>query len=159
MLHLHEPMTPTICLTALIRARCPIVATFHASGELGWMKYGTPLWGFMIERIDHRIAVSERARESQERWLPGEYEVIPNGVLVPAAAPAGDREHRIVFAGRQEPRKGLQVLLRAWPEIRQRTGSVSRSRALTRSRSACSSAGCVSRTTGSTSSASSARRS
>jgi phosphatidylinositol alpha-mannosyltransferase len=122
VLHLHEPMTPTICLTALIRARSPLVATFHASGDLGWLKYGTPLWGFLIDRIDHRIAVSERARESQNRWLPGEYEVIPNGVLLPPEAPAGDREHRVVFAGRQEPRKGLQVLLRAWPAIRLRTG-------------------------------------
>ena len=122
VLHLHEPMTPTICLTALIRARCPMVATFHASGELGWMKYGNPLWGFLIERIDHRIAVSERAKESQHVWLPGDYEVIPNGVLVPPEATPGDREHRVVFAGRQEPRKGLQVLLRAWPEIHARTG-------------------------------------
>ncbi|HET9506942.1 MAG TPA: glycosyltransferase family 4 protein [Gaiellaceae bacterium] len=122
VLHLHEPMTPTICLTALIRARCPLVATFHASGDLGWMRYGGPVWGFLIDRIDHRIAVSERARESQARWLPGEYEVIPNGVLVPDEAPSGDREHRIVFAGRHEPRKGLHVLLRAWPEIRRRTG-------------------------------------
>jgi phosphatidylinositol alpha-mannosyltransferase len=122
VLHLHEPMTPTICLTALIRARCPLVATFHASGDLGWMRLGGPLWGFLIDRIDHRIAVSERARESQQRWLPGEYEVIPNGVLLPPEAPAGGRDHRVVFAGRQEPRKGLHVLLRAWPEIRRRTG-------------------------------------
>ena len=122
VLHLHEPMTPTICLTALIRARCPMVATFHASGELGWMKYGNPLWGFLIERIDHRIAVSERAKESQHSWLPGDYEVIPNGVLVPPEARAGERDHRVVFAGRQEPRKGLQILLRAWPEIHARTG-------------------------------------
>jgi phosphatidylinositol alpha-mannosyltransferase len=86
------------------------------------MKWGTPLWGFLIDRIDHRIAVSERARESQARWLPGDYEVVPNGVLVPESAPAGDREHRIVFAGRHEPRKGLQVLLRAWPEIHRRSG-------------------------------------
>jgi phosphatidylinositol alpha-mannosyltransferase len=86
------------------------------------MKYGGPLWGFLIDRLDHRIVVSERARESQNRWLPGDYEVIPNGVLVPTSAPAGGREHRIVFAGRQEPRKGLQVLLRAWPEIHRRTG-------------------------------------
>ncbi len=122
VLHLHEPMTPTVCLTTLIRARCPLVATFHASGDLGWMKYGGPLWGFLIDRIDHRIAVSERARESQGRWLPGAYEVIPNGVLVPPAAAAADREPEVVFAGRQEPRKGLQALLRAWPEIRSRTG-------------------------------------
>jgi phosphatidylinositol alpha-mannosyltransferase len=122
VLHLHEPMTPAICTATLVLARTPIVATFHASGELGWMRFGTPLWGFLIDRIDHRIAVSERARESQERWLPGGYEVIPNGVLVPQFASATDREDRIVFVGRQEPRKGLQVLLRAWPEIRQRTG-------------------------------------
>jgi phosphatidylinositol alpha-mannosyltransferase len=122
VLHLHEPMTPAICTAVLVMARTPLVATFHASGELGWMKYGAPVWGFLIDRIDHRIAVSERARDSQARWLPGDYDVIPNGVLVPESAPAGDREHRIVFVGRQEPRKGLQVLLRAWPEIRQRTG-------------------------------------
>jgi phosphatidylinositol alpha-mannosyltransferase len=121
VLHLHEPMTPAICTATLVMARTPIVATFHASGELGWMRFGTPIWGFLIDRIDHRIAVSERARASQERWLPGEYEVIPNGVLVPESAPPGDRDHRIVFVGRQEPRKGLQVLLRAWPEIRRRT--------------------------------------
>ncbi len=122
VLHLHEPMTPAICTAVLTMARSPIVATFHASGNLGWMRYGAPVWGFLIDRIDHRIAVSERARASQERWLPGEYEVIPNGVLVPGSAPAGDREHRIVFVGRQEPRKGLQVLLRAWPELRRRSG-------------------------------------
>jgi len=50
------------------------------------------------------------------------YDVIPNGVLVPEAASPAGREHRVVFAGRQEPRKGLQVLLRAWPRIRERTG-------------------------------------
>ena len=122
VLHLHEPMTPTICLTTLIRARCPLVATFHASGELGWMRGAKPLWGFLTERIDHRIAVSERAKASQNRWLPGDYEVIPNGVLVPPSAPSGGREHRVVFAGRQEPRKGLQVLLRAWPDIHRRSG-------------------------------------
>ena len=71
-----QAMTPAICTAVLLLARTPVVATFHASGELGWMKAGEPLWGFLIDRIDHRIAVSERARASQERWLPGEYEVI-----------------------------------------------------------------------------------
>jgi phosphatidylinositol alpha-mannosyltransferase len=122
VLHLHEPMTPAICTAVLVLSRAPMVGTFHASGELGWMRAGKPLWGFLVDRLDHRIAVSERARVSQQRWLPGEYEVVPNGVLVPETANAGDREHRIVFAGRQEPRKGLQVLLAAWPAIRRRSG-------------------------------------
>jgi phosphatidyl-myo-inositol alpha-mannosyltransferase len=122
LLHLHEPMTPAICVAVLLMARTPMVGTFHSSGELGWMRLGRPFWGFLADRLDARIAVSERARDSQLRWLPGEYEVVPNGVLVPDSAPVAGREHRIVFAGRQEPRKGLHVLLRAWPEIRRRTG-------------------------------------
>ena len=35
VLHLHEPMTPAICVSALAVARCPIVATWHAAGALG----------------------------------------------------------------------------------------------------------------------------
>jgi phosphatidylinositol alpha-mannosyltransferase len=123
VLHLHEPMTPAVCVAVLSIATTPMVATFHASGDLGWMYIGKRIWGFLADRIDHRIAVSERARESQARWLPGDYEVIPNGVLIPEEADADDREHRIVFAGRHEPRKGLHVLLRAWPEIHRRTGA------------------------------------
>jgi len=123
VLHLHEPMTPVTCVAVLALATCPLVGTFHASGELGWMRFGTPVWGFLIDRLDRRIAVSERARESAERWLPGDFEVIPNGVLVPEHAEPGGRQHQIVFAGRHEPRKGLHVLLRAWPELHRRTGA------------------------------------
>jgi phosphatidyl-myo-inositol alpha-mannosyltransferase len=123
VLHLHEPMTPAICIAALSLARVPVVATFHAHGALGWMKIGTPMWGFLADRIDYRIAVSPHARDSAAAWLPGDYEVVPNGVLIPPAADPTGREHQIVFAGRQEPRKGLHVLLRAWPEIRRRTGA------------------------------------
>src|ERR671929_1569295 len=38
VLHLHEPMTPAICTAVLALARTPMVATFHASGNLGWMR-------------------------------------------------------------------------------------------------------------------------
>jgi phosphatidylinositol alpha-mannosyltransferase len=123
VLHLHEPMTPVICMATLAITTTPTVATHHASGELGWMKAGTPVWGFLMDRIDARIAVSERARASAQRWLPGEYEIVPNGVLIPNHADPGGREHTITFAGRQEQRKGLHVLLRAWPELRRRTGA------------------------------------
>jgi phosphatidyl-myo-inositol alpha-mannosyltransferase len=126
VLHLHEPLTPTPCVTALAIATCPIVVTHHASGELNWSRWGMSFWGFLMQRVDHRIAVSEQARLSAERWTPGEYEVIPNGVLIPEVAEPGGREHAVVFAGRHEPRKGLHVLLRAWPEIRSRTGATLR---------------------------------
>src|SRR5215207_9290936 len=110
VLHLHEPMTPIPCIATLALARTPIVATFHASGDLGWLRLAKPVWGFLADRIDHRIAVSERARDSANRWFPGDFEIVPNGVLIPPAADPHGREHRIVFAGRQEPRKGLHVL-------------------------------------------------
>ena len=123
VLHLHEPMTPTPCIAALALFDGPMVGTHHASGDLGWMRLAKPVWGFLEERLDRRIAVSEQARASAQRWLPGEYEIVPNGVLIPDDVDTGGREHQLVFAGRQEPRKGLQVLLRAWPEIRRRTGA------------------------------------
>jgi len=123
VLHLHEPMTPAICVAALALARCPIVATWHAAGSLGWMRLGLPSWGFLMDRVDHRIAVSEQARESASRWLPGEFEVIPNGVLIPPEAGPDGREHRVVFIGRHDPRKGMPVLLEAWPEVHRRTGA------------------------------------
>jgi len=123
LLHVHEPMTPAICIAAVSLARVPIVATFHAHGPLGWMKIGKPLWGFLADRLDYRIAVSPHARDSAAAWLPGEYDVVPNGVLIPPAADPQGRDHQVIFVGRQEPRKGLQVLLRAWPEIQRRTGA------------------------------------
>jgi phosphatidylinositol alpha-mannosyltransferase len=123
LLHLHEPLTPVLSIGTLALARTPVVATFHASGELGWARPGMLMWGFLLERIDARIAVSEQARATAQRYAPGDYEVIPNGVLIPQTAEPSNREHRILFVGRQEARKGLPVLLRAWPQIRRRTGA------------------------------------
>jgi phosphatidylinositol alpha-mannosyltransferase len=123
VLHLPEPMTPAICVAVLALAKSPIVATHHASGDLGWMRLGIPGWGFLMDRVDQRIAVSERARSSADAWLGGPWEIVPNGVLIPDEADPSGREHTVVFAGRHEPRKGLHVLLRAWPELHRRTGA------------------------------------
>ena len=123
LLHVHEPLTPVLSIGALAMTRSPVVATFHASGELRWTKPGMPLWGFLLDRIDARIAVSERARATAERYAPADYEVIPNGVLIPPEADSAGREQRILFVGRQETRKGLPVLLRAWPDVHRRTGA------------------------------------
>jgi len=123
VVHVHEPMTPALSVAALAFARCGIVATWHASGELGWMRGAVQVWGFLADRIDARIAVSRMAAESAARWLGPGYEVVPNGVVIPDRAEAANREHQIVFIGRHDTRKGLPVLLRAWPEIRRGTGA------------------------------------
>jgi len=123
VLHVHEPMTPAIAVAALAFARCPLVATWHAAGDLRWMAGAVKFWGFLADRVDARVAVSPMAASSAARWLPGEYEIVPNGVALPAAVEPRNREHRVVFIGRHDPRKGLAVLLRAWPEIHRRTGA------------------------------------
>src|SRR6476659_9895749 len=66
-----------------------------------------------MDRVDQRIAVSQRARDSADPWLGGPWEIVPNGVLIPDRTDPGGREHTVVFAGRHEPRKGLHRLLRA----------------------------------------------
>jgi phosphatidyl-myo-inositol alpha-mannosyltransferase len=123
LVHLHEPLTPTICVATLVFAECPVVATWHAAGDLGWMRAAMPTWGFLAERLETRIAVSRMAAQSAEKFLGPGFEIVPNGVVVPEHADPEHREHRIVFIGRHDARKGLPVLLRAWPEIRRRTGA------------------------------------
>lgn len=123
VVHVHEPMIPAISVATLAIARCPIVATHHAHGDLEWMRYGRHFWGFLMDRVDARIAVSPMAAESAERWLPGEYRVIPNGVLIPDEADPTGRDDTVVFVGRHDPRKGLPTLLRAWPRIHAETGT------------------------------------
>jgi phosphatidylinositol alpha-mannosyltransferase len=76
------------------------------------------LWGFLLDRLDVRVAVSEQARLSAVPYAGGEFEVIPNGVDIPDGIDPDGRADRIVFAGRHDPRKGLPVLLRAWPRLR-----------------------------------------
>ncbi|HKH29505.1 MAG TPA: glycosyltransferase family 4 protein [Gaiellaceae bacterium] len=123
VVHLHEPMTPIPCVATLALAEAPCVATHHAAGDLGWLKPAKPIWGFLLDRLVKRIAVSTQARDSAARYFPGEYEIIPNGVLIPEQADPSDRENSVVFIGRHDPRKGMEVVLRAWPQVRARTGA------------------------------------
>ena len=79
-----------------------------------------------IGRIHGRIAVSAVARHFVERFFPGDYKVIPNGVDTRRFAPDGaatrwtgtPERPTLAFLGRlDEPRKGLAVLLEAMPAI------------------------------------------
>ena len=123
LLHVHEPLTPAISTAALALARVPVVATFHAAGPTRWRAPAVALWGFLLDRIDVRIAVSEAAAETACSYTPSEYEVIPNGVRLPPKPELDNRSDRVVFVGRHETRKGLAVLLRAWPEVYRLTGA------------------------------------
>jgi phosphatidylinositol alpha-mannosyltransferase len=122
VVHVHEPLVPIVSLYALEGAPCPVVVTCHAAGGR-WWKWGRRCWGVLLSRVDYRIAVSEQARAAAEPWIGGPFEVIPNGVALPDTTEPGGRAHHVAFLGRHEPRKGLPVLLRAWPEVHRRTGA------------------------------------
>ena len=75
-------------------------------------------------RLHGRIAVSAAARHFVDRFFPGDYKVIPNGVDVgrfQRAVPISrwqDGTPNILFVGRLEDRKGLPHLLKAFRLIR-----------------------------------------
>jgi phosphatidyl-myo-inositol alpha-mannosyltransferase len=123
LLHVHEPLAPMLAPAALALYDGPTVATFHAAGDSSWRPIALAFWGFLLERIDLRIAVSEEARRTAQRYARGTYEVVPNGVEIPESGDPEGRLGHVVFVGRHERRKGLPVLLAAWPEIRRRTGA------------------------------------
>jgi phosphatidylinositol alpha-mannosyltransferase len=119
LIHVHEPLAPMVSPAALALWDGPAVATFHAAGDTAWRPFGGFLWGFLLDRIDLHVAVSEQARKTAAAFAPADYEVIPNGVELPAEVDPGGRKDQIVFLGRHDPRKGLPVLLRAWPRLRE----------------------------------------
>ena len=117
VVHLHEPLIPSVSLLALLNTSAPSVGTFHAAAPRS-LGYGAsrPLLERAVRRLDERTAVSDEARLLVGRYFPGAYRVIPNGVDVERfahAAPAPWTGRKVLFVGRLEPRKGLDVLLRA----------------------------------------------
>jgi phosphatidylinositol alpha-mannosyltransferase len=123
LLHLHEPAMPVPCMAALAVAELPLVGTFHASGKVPLLALAKSVYGFLLERLDARIAVSDEARDTAQRFFPGSYEIVPNGTPLPPHARPGSRANTVVFVGRHDRRKGLPVLLRAWPAVRAVTGA------------------------------------
>ena len=128
LLHIHEPITPSIGMLALQSATCPVVGTFHAAMDRSLARgLLSPMATPLMERITARIAVSEEARRTLIQYHGGDAVVIPNGVNVGpfADAPKDDPRFRgtdeaptISFLGRlDEPRKGLRVLADAIPTV------------------------------------------
>ena len=122
VIHLHEPLVPGPCLTALLSGLAPVVGTFHASGRVPAYEYLRPVVRYVARRLAARTAVSDMARNLAARCLGGEWEVLPNGVDVARFAkadpwPGRGEERAILFVGRHEPRKGLEVLIEAFRHL------------------------------------------
>ena len=123
----HCPLVPTLpALTILAdRSGAKLVGSFHAAAEKNFL-YALlrPLIEWWAQRLDHRIAVSEPARDFVSKYFPGRYEIIPNGIdstrFHPDIDPVEglrDGKLNILFVGRMDRRKGLPYLFKALPII------------------------------------------
>ena len=123
LLHLHEPAIPSLSLLACWAAEGPMVGTFHATAPRQKAIFAVgPILEPAIEKLSARIAVSEMARETLTEHLATNAIVIPNGInhgFFKEAKPNPEwMGSSIGFVGRfDEPRKGLNILINAIPEI------------------------------------------
>jgi phosphatidylinositol alpha-mannosyltransferase len=125
VLHFHEPFVPFLSLILLHQSRSVNIATFHAyAGFSPSYEFGRRFMQGHASRLHGRIAVSAAARHFIDRYFPGDYKVIPNGVdltrferAVPLAR-WQDGIPNLLFVGRHEPRKGLLELLKAYRILR-----------------------------------------
>lgn len=125
LLHLHQPLVPTLPLLFLHHSQTVNIGSFHACypRSLYYRFCKEELRG-LYSKLHGKIAGSMASRNSIRRYFPGEYAIIPYGInLARFSNPANgfSNEHddvfNILFVGRIDPRKGLKYLLEAFPAV------------------------------------------
>jgi phosphatidylinositol alpha-mannosyltransferase len=122
IVHVHEPFMPQLPIQFLRYSTAVNVGTFHAARQSNvFYVYGRRLIKRWQAKLDGKIAVSAAAVKHIERYFPGYYNVIPNGVDVerfaadvPKLPEFDDGKLNVLFVGRPEKRKGLRFLVRAF---------------------------------------------
>ncbi len=122
IVHVHEPFMPTLPIQFLRYSTTVNVGTWHAARESNWAYvYGRRLIKRWARKLDGKIAVSPAAVKHVEKYFPGYYNVIPNGVDIqhfetdiPPLPEFDDGKRNVLFVGRPEKRKGLKYLIRAF---------------------------------------------
>jgi phosphatidyl-myo-inositol alpha-mannosyltransferase len=127
VVHVHEPLVPVVGPAALRSANAPVVITFHASSARDRLYRSVRILArARLQRAHTWIAVSDIAARYHARALNvpiDRFSVIPNGVDVARFAEAERDEGlargapTVLFVGRLEPRKGIEVLLAAVPKL------------------------------------------
>lgn len=123
VVHTHCPLVPTLPILTLQITGCGhrVIGTFHATAErhYGYAMFRRPLMK-LADRLDARIAVSSSAAQFANRYFPGRFEIVPNGIdcerFNPHIEPIAqwrDERLNVLFVGRMDRRKGLPDLFRA----------------------------------------------
>ncbi|HZV75305.1 MAG TPA: flippase-like domain-containing protein [Conexibacter sp.] len=123
VVHLHEPVVPMLCWDACTSTRVPLVGTFHCYSTSRLTNNLANALGArrQFNHLHVRIAVSEAAAWTAQRFFGGRYRIIPNGVAVPDERMPREPSDRLrlAFVGQAVERKGLPVLLRAFEALRE----------------------------------------
>ncbi|PSK96945.1 phosphatidylinositol alpha-mannosyltransferase [Haloactinopolyspora alba] len=124
VVHVHEPASMSLGMLAMWWADAPVVATSHSAQRRSRaMSAAHGILQSAFEKLTAHIAVSEEARRTLVHHLGGDAVLIPNGLYVdrfnvPARPDWWSPDGTMSFLGRlDESRKGLQILLEAWPAI------------------------------------------
>ena len=131
IIHLHEPFMPMLCSAVLRFSDNAVnIGTFHACHGSPGYGFGRPITTIMLKRrrrkLTGKIAVSKPALDFARKYIPGYYNIIPNGIDIqhfsPDVPPIDefcDGKLNILFVGRMEKRKGLNYLLEAYKQVKQ----------------------------------------
>jgi phosphatidylinositol alpha-mannosyltransferase len=125
VIHTHEAFLPASLAAILRRPRnTAVVGTFHAAAEKFWPYAVTaPLLRRVAKRLDQTTAVSPEARKLVRRYVNVDPEIVPNGVDVEAYEKAEADEDAlrlgkvVLLVGRVDPRKGFDIVCRAFARI------------------------------------------
>lgn len=120
--HFHTPWTPFLALQVLRRIRCPALATFHDTPANGPSGRLLNIFLRLVGRVLlPRFAVLITPSQSPQANLATSrtIEIVPPCTDLArfcraAAKDLGDGGVKIVFVGRLEKRKGVDILLRAF---------------------------------------------
>jgi phosphatidylinositol alpha-mannosyltransferase len=119
VVHVHEPLVPVTGPAALYAGEAPRVGTFHADPSAVVRRFyrgAAPLLRRLMKRLAVATAVSPVAAEGVGAFTA--VQIVPNGLDTARYRGGGERvPRRVVFLGRDDPRKGLDVLLQAWPLV------------------------------------------
>jgi phosphatidylinositol alpha-mannosyltransferase len=142
VIHVHEPWLPGIARHAVRAARVPVVGTFHCYSDTPTLavRMARRALGHHARHMGAAIAVSRAAGDFARSVFRGPTYLVPNGVdtghfssAIDIARHTGESPNavgpspplRLLFVGRyDEPRKGLQHLLRAASLVRDRGRAV-----------------------------------
>jgi len=127
IVHCHGLVWPEIAYWAMRHSRSVTLFTILTAGfriHTAGSRLFRRVFRKQLAKIDGRIAISHRARQAAEPYVPGEFRIIPSGVDLtrfhPGVLPRPERkpgQQRILFLGRLDARKGIEVLLRAMPQV------------------------------------------